>query len=226
MLSITTTSAWKLAYPGAQIGILEMSGVDNTRPTSALDAQKRAVEQQLRQSYAGFTRIEFLELPAMAAYQRYYKTFEKTYHVLLQLESIVLKGKSLPGVSPLVDACFVAEVESLILTASHDVGRLKPPLEIDVTHDGDQFTRMGGDPKMLPPGDMAMRDQTGVVCTILYGQDNISPVSTSTNHVVYVAYVPAGIENAQVQHHLSMIETYVREFAPGCSIEQRIVLIT
>ena len=225
-LTIASTPEWKSVYPGAQIGILEIGGVDNTQPAPALESNKRLVEQRLCQSFASFSRKEILELPVMIAYQHYYKKFEKTYHVLLQLESIVLKGKSLPNVSPLVDACFLAEVETLILTASHDVGRLKPPLMIDVTRSGDKFTRMNGEPKTLPPSDMAMRDQTGVVCTILYGQDNISPVSKSTNHVMYVSYVPAGIEKTQVEHHLALIEKYVREFAPGCVVEQSVVLST
>src|SRR5262245_24144930 len=61
----------------------------------------------------------------MAAYVRYYKRFSKTYHVQLQLESIVLKRKSLPSVSPLVDANFTAEVETLVLTAGHDAQKLE-----------------------------------------------------------------------------------------------------
>jgi DNA/RNA-binding domain of Phe-tRNA-synthetase-like protein len=225
-LSITATSEWGRLHAGALIGILEISGADNAHPSPTLEGQKRLAEQKLRQFYANFTRKELLELPVMAAYQRYYNQFEKTYHVLLQLESIVLKGKNLPNVSPLVDACFLAEVETLILTASHDADRLKPPLMIDVTRNGDQFTRMGGEPKILPPGDMAMRDQTGVVCTILYGQDNSSPVSKSTNHVVYVSYVPAGIESTQVKHHLAMIQDYVKVFAPESTVEKSVVLTT
>jgi len=47
--------------------------------------------------------------------------------VQLQVESIVSKGKSLPNVTPLVDANFVAEVETLVLTAGHDVAKLQAP---------------------------------------------------------------------------------------------------
>ena len=44
------------------------------------------VEASLRQRYAGYTRLDFLKLPVMAAYVRYYRSFDKTYHVLLQVE--------------------------------------------------------------------------------------------------------------------------------------------
>jgi len=46
----------------------------------------------------------------MAAFAQYYKRFDKTYHVLQQVESIALKGKHLPSMSPLVDSNLIAEM--------------------------------------------------------------------------------------------------------------------
>jgi DNA/RNA-binding domain of Phe-tRNA-synthetase-like protein len=91
------------------------------------------VEARLRERCKGFTRQDFLSLPVMSDYERYYKRFNKTYHVQLQVESIVLKGKNLPDVSPLVDANFVAEVETLVLTAGHDAAKLRGSISIDVS---------------------------------------------------------------------------------------------
>ena len=147
MLTITAAPEWKSVYPGAQIGILEIAGVDNTLRSDLLEAKKRALEARLQAHYTGFSRRDFLALPVMTAYERYYKRFDKTYHVLLQLESVVLKGKNLPEVSPLVDANFAAELDTLVLTASHDVALFQPPLLIDISHLGDEFIRMNGIPK-------------------------------------------------------------------------------
>jgi hypothetical protein len=47
-------------------------------------------------------------------YHDYYKRFKKTYHILLQLESIVFKNKSIPKVSSLVEAMFMAELKNLL----------------------------------------------------------------------------------------------------------------
>lgn len=226
MLAINATDAWRKAHPGAQIGLLEISGVDNTKLAPALDQEKRAIEGRLREKYAGFSREDFLALPVMAAYHRYYRKFGYTYHVLLQLESVVLKGKSLPNVSPLVDANFAAELETLILTAGHDVAQLEAPILIDVAREGDEITQMNGKLKNVPVGDMLMRDAHGVACTILRGQDNRSPISKATTHVLYVSYVPDGVTEEQVQAQLDAMEKYVRLFAPGCSVEQHSVIYT
>jgi DNA/RNA-binding domain of Phe-tRNA-synthetase-like protein len=170
-------------------------------------------------------RQELLALPVMAAYAQYYKRFGKTYHVQLQIESIVLKGKQLPNVSPLVDANFVAEVHTMVLTAGHDVDKLDGALSIDVSRDGDRFTQMSGTPKELLAGDMIMRDTKGICCSILYGQDNRSPISGQTSHVLYVSYAPAGVPAGTVEAQLRAIEENVRLVSPHAVTEQQHVLM-
>lgn len=225
MLAISGTYGWRSAHPGAVIGLLELAGVENTRSSPELDARKRQTEALLRERCKGFSRPDFLALPVMAAYEQYYKRFNKTYHVQLQVESIVLKGKSLPNVSPLVDANFVAEVETLVLTAGHDVAKLQGPISMDVSRDGDRITQMNGSSRDIRAGDMVMRDANGLCCSILYGQDNRSPISPATSHVLYVAYAPAGVPAETVEAQLAKIEGNVRLFSPKAMVEQRRLLV-
>ena len=224
MLSILVTDEWRNAHPGAIIGLLELSGVENTISTSGLDDRKRATEARLRERYQGFTRQDFLSLPVLLACETYYKRFNKTYHVQLQLESIVLKGKNLPDVSPLVDSNFVAEVETLVLTAGHDVAKLQGTVCIDVSREGDLMTQMNGTSKAVRAGDMIMKDAGGVCCTILYGQDNRSPISPETSHVLYVSYAPAGVPPDIVELQLHCIKENIDLFSPNAVVEQHRLL--
>lgn len=224
MLEISATDKWNLTHPGAMIGLLEISGIDNSRSSSILDERKRDIETQLRGQYKDFKRADFLALPVMAAYDQYYKRFNKTYHVQLQLESIVLKGKSLPNVSPAVDSYFMAEVETLILTAGHDAKKLNGPLLIDVSHEGDVIRQMNGGNKPIRAGDMVMRDAESICCSIIYGQDAHSLISADTSHILYVAYVPSGIPAATVEDQLRKIEVNIRSFSPQAVVEQRRLL--
>jgi len=224
MLLISATGAWRSGHPGAMIGLLELSGLQNDDPQHCLEEPKRKIEAGLRHRCQGFSRSDFLSLPVMAAYEGYYRRFDKTFHVLLQVESLVLKGKHLPAVSPLVDANFMAEVETFILTAGHDADRLVPPVQIDSSRDGDRFTQMNGTQKIIRVGDMIMRDAQGIACSILYGQDDRSPISAVTRHVLYVAYVPPGIPLEVVQIHLQNIEEIVRLFCPTAILESSQVI--
>jgi DNA/RNA-binding domain of Phe-tRNA-synthetase-like protein len=224
MLLISATDEWRTAHPGAVIGLLELSGVENTHPSLPLNERKRETEARLRERYQGFTRQDFLSLPVMLAYDQYYKRFNKTFHVQLQVESIVLKGKTLPDVSPLVDSNFIAEVETLVLTAGHDVAKLQGTILIDVSREGDQITQMNGVSKVIRAGDMIMRDANGISCSIIYGQDNRSPISTETSQVLYVAYAPTGVPAESVDTQLRRIEENIRLFSPMAIMEQHRLL--
>ena len=220
MIIITGSAEWSAAHPGAIIGLLELAGVENTLPGPQLAQRKRETEARLRKDYAGFSRKDFLALPVMAAYEQYYKRFDKTYHVQLQVKSIVLKARNLPDVSPLVDANFAAEVDTFVLTAGHDVTKLEEPVLIDVSRAGDEITTMSGATKLIRAGDMVMRDGHGVCCSILYGQDDRSPITAETRRVLYVSYAPPGVPAEAVEAQLRQIEQNVRLFAPQARVEQ------
>jgi DNA/RNA-binding domain of Phe-tRNA-synthetase-like protein len=225
MLSIDSSDAWRSAYPGAAIGLLELSEVQNSGSSAGLEARKRALEAQLRQAYQGYDREAFLAIPILAAYKQYYRAFKKTYHIQLQIESIVLREKRLPAVSPLVDANFIAEMETFVLTAGHDVDKLQPPVGMDISGEGEQIAQMGGGPKAIRAGDMIMRDAHGISCSVIYGQDDRSPITPATSHVLYVSYAPPGVDHDSVSAQLNAIEEYVRLFAPSAVVEQRRLLV-
>jgi len=222
-LAVSISPNWSETFPGAHIGLLLVEGVDNIPRPNPLDAQKRNLEDELRRRYAGMQRPDLVQLPILNAYRQYYKRFEKTYHVQLQLESVLLAGKSLPSVSPLVDACFAAELESLLLTASHDAGLLQPPVSIDVSTATDEITQLNGTARALKPGDMVMRDAGGVVCSVIYGQERDSAVTATTRDALYVTYVPAGITASEVADHQKKIAANIQLFAPEARLAYRIV---
>src|SRR3990172_4036179 len=222
--TISVSDEWKHAYPGAHIGLLLVGNVDNSRQARALDEHKAAVAARMRARFAGYGRKQLQEVDILKAYRNYYKKFDRTYHVQLQLESIVHKGKPLPNVNSLVDANFAAEMESMLLTAGHDADLLVLPVMIDVARGGEQFIQMSGERKTLKANDMMMVDAEGVVCTVLYGQDARTPISPKTSRALYVAYVPPGIAAETVHQHLERIKANVWLFALVAEIEYQAVI--
>lgn len=220
MLEINTTRDWHELFPGAHVGVLLIANVDNSRRATPLDERKRALEAHLRETFADQTRADLLELEVLKAYRAFYKGFGKTYHVQLQLESVVHKGKSLPSVSPLVDANFSAELETLVLTAGHDADLLRPPLTLDATRGGEPFRQLSGLQASLKPNDMMMSDREGVICTMLYGQDRRTPLSPATRRALYVAYAPPGVPVKMVEQQLDLILENIRLFAPKAEPDQ------
>lgn len=222
LLEVEVSQRWRQAFPGAQMGLLQVGGIDNSHYYPALEEHKRGLEAQLRERYSGYDRAALLQLEALKAYKAYYKRFSKTYHVLLQLES-VLGGKSLPAINPLVDACFAAELETHLLTASHDADKLAGKSVIEASSGQEQITQLGGSQKQIPPGDMLMRDALGVVCTVIYGPDQRTAITPATCSALYVTYVPPGIPAETVRAHQEAIKANLLRFAPQAEVGLQVI---
>src|ERR1700680_2072747 len=108
----TTGEKWRSLYSNASVGILTMKGVANPKGHAEIETRKQQLETDLRSRFAGVDRSKLKELPQIKAYDAYYGKFGKSYHVLLQLESVVLKGKHLPNSGSLVDNMFTAELRN------------------------------------------------------------------------------------------------------------------
>jgi len=217
MFSIT--SAWKSAFPGAHVGVLVMRNASNPAHHTALEKRKAELEEQLRSQFSGQDRVAIASHPVLKAYSEYYRQFKKTYHIQLQLESIVLKGKSIPSVAALVEAMFMAEMQDMLLTAGHDLDTLHLPLTLDVATGTERYTLLRGEEQTLKPGDMMIKDQMGIISSILYGPDQRTQITPETSNAIFTVYAPPGIEEQAVTEHLKHIKKNVMIFAPLAQVE-------
>lgn len=215
----TVSEAWKAAHPGASVGVLAIRGVINPKHHPSLDNHREELEQQLRLRYSGYDRAALKALPVISAYNAYYKRFKKTYHVQLQLESVIMAGKSIPRVATLVEAMFMAELKNHLLTAGHDLEALELPVGIDVAQGTEQYVRINGEEQQLKSGDMMISDATGVISSVLYGPDRRTRITPETKQVLFTVYVPPGIEEQLVSEHLQDILANVLMVAPAAEVE-------
>jgi DNA/RNA-binding domain of Phe-tRNA-synthetase-like protein len=213
------SNTWKAAYPSAHAGVLVMREAVNPAQHAELEKRKAALEEDLRVRFAGQDRLALLNHPILQAYEAYYKQFKKTYHVQLQLESILFKGKSIPRVAALVEAMFMAEMNDLLLTAGHDLDMLRLPLTLDVAQGNESYTLLRGEPQTPKAGDMLIRDGEGIISSIIYGPDQRTQITAQTRNVIFTTYAPSGIDEEAVNHHLQEIQHNVELIAPNAKIE-------
>lgn len=219
------SQAWKNAYPGAAVGVLAMREVSNPAHHAGLELEKNLIVEHLRSQFASLDRSQLEKLPVLRAYADYYKRFKKTYHVQLQLESILWKGKTIPSVAALVEAMFMAEVKNLLLTAGHDRDTLLEPVRLDVASGTESYTLMRGQPQGTKAGDMLISDQAGIISSIIYGPDQRTQIRESTRSVLFTVYAPPKIAVEAVEAHLDDMERYVRLVSPAAVTEWKRVLV-
>ena len=213
------SSAWKSTYANAHTGVLVMRGVANPAHHPELENQKALLEEQLRARFSGQDRAAIASHPVLRAYDDYYRRFKKTYHIQLQLESIVLRGKSIPSVAALVEAMFMAEMQDLLLTAGHDLDAIQLPLRLDVATGTEKYTLLRGEEQTLKPSDMVISDQSGIISSIIYGPDQRTQIKPETSNVIFTVYAPSGIEEPAVLEHLQHIRDNVMIFAPQAQVD-------
>ncbi len=216
---LIVSNAWREAFPGAAVGELAIRDVTNPESDAALERRKQALESQLRSRFSKGGRAAIKALPVIQAYAAYYERFNKTYHVQLQLESVALKGKSIPRVAALVEAMFMAELENLLLTAGHDLAAVQEPVRLDVSTGDERYVLLNGQEQVLKPGDMSVFDAQGVISDVIYGPDQRTRITATTRRALFVVYAPAGIGAEAVHRHLEGIQAHIALFAPQAAVE-------
>jgi DNA/RNA-binding domain of Phe-tRNA-synthetase-like protein len=214
MTECMSSEAWRSTYPGAHVGILAMRGVANPDHHAGLDKRKEELEKSIRSRYSGYDRADLKDLPALKAYGDYYRAFKKTYHLQLQLESILLKDRSIPQVAALVEAMFMAEMDNLLLTAGHDLEALEMPMVVGVSEGTESYVGIGGNEQRLKQGDMMISDARGILSSVIYGPAKRGRITRLTRQAIFTVYAPPGIGEEAVRKHLGDIQANVLVVAP------------
>lgn len=206
-------------YPEAHAGILVMRDVQNPGAHPELETRKRELERDLRAQFSGSDPKTLGSTPPIAAYTAFYKRFDKTYHVLGQLNSVVFKEKSIPSVSALVEAMFISELKNSLLTAGHDLDQVRSPITLNVSGGEEHFTVMRGVDQTLKAGDMYIADQQGILSSVIYGPDQRTQITADTKNALFTVYAPKGVDPLAVENHLKDIRDLVLLISPRAKLE-------
>lgn len=198
-------------YPHIHFGVLV---IKNFSPDETVDFIyfKDSEIRKIKNKYTDYERKTFKQSEPVCHYVNYYKKFKKTYHVLHQLESIILKGKTIPNTLPLIQAMFLAEVKHILLTGGYDLDKMEQPFSFDIAEGGEKYTGVSGREIELTNNDIYLRDAKGIVMSIIYGQDDRTRITENTNNAMFVIEGVNGITKEQLINELYDLLKYLRFF--------------
>jgi DNA/RNA-binding domain of Phe-tRNA-synthetase-like protein len=217
---IHISESFKQIYPDAHIGILTVKNITNQKSNQNLNNEKIKLEKLIKEKYSNHSRESLKEIHEIKVYNDYYKQFKKTYHVQLQLESIIFKGKSIPTVDCIVESMFMAELKNFLLTAVHDYDLLKLPLIADVSQGNENYMLLNNMDQILKKDDMFIKDNNGIISSIVYGPDKRTQVKHDTKNALFVVYAPKGISKECIENHLNDMKNYILLFSPDSIVEK------
>jgi len=179
-----------------------------------LDGLAAGIVSELRARFAAGGKDALKGDPVIAAYDGYYRQFRKTYHVALQLESVIWKGRGIESRNPIVKVMFMAELKNMLLTAVHDLAHVVFPVGAGLATGSEEYIAMGGEARVLKEGDMMIRDAQGILSSIVYGPDQRTAVTAGTTDLLFCVYAPPGVGEDRVRAHIEDIRRFIAVAAP------------
>lgn len=206
-MEIFISETLKVQFPNIKVGIIEIKKIYNKISDTNFEKAKLSLESHIRQNYTDVKNFEVIRKN-----NQYFKNFYSTYPILFQIQSI-LKGKSFPSTSCAVEAMFMAELESMFLTAGHDLDTIEGDLNVTLTKGEELYIKINKKNQSLKPNDIICFDGEGIISSVLYGPDFRTKITQSTSNCLFFSYFPYGEDDSKIQDHFNNILKYIKLFS-------------
>ena len=139
------------ALGGVPFGVLEVAYPERALwHTEDFHSMVEEHLRLLREKYADYDRKTLF---GENVYFRFFKKFKKTYPVMMQLESFLLKGRPFPMENPVTAIPFLVELETQILSGTHDVDDVHGTVRLFAGTEKAPFAGLRGEEVHTYPGD-------------------------------------------------------------------------
>jgi DNA/RNA-binding domain of Phe-tRNA-synthetase-like protein len=198
-MEVTIRPELKLMYPRVAFGSLTVKGVPNSNQNKDLEEAKHSLVRKIRKEYPDPSDDAVIKV-----YADYFKRWSRTYPIEFQIKSLK-SGRNLPRVSTLVDSMFIAELRNRILTSGHDLDLISGNAFFDLSDKGDEYMKLNGEKQSLPQSDVVLRDEEGILASVLYGPARRTSICPKTLNAQYFAWCPNGMPDDAILAHLNDI---------------------
>ncbi|MHA1978945.1 MAG: phenylalanine--tRNA ligase beta subunit-related protein [Candidatus Hodarchaeales archaeon] len=198
-MQVKTTERLKETYPESIFGNLIIRDAPNVKRNKILEEQKRSLEREITEKYAEVDKDSVI-----LYYNNYFKLWKKTYPIEYQIKTLKSGGK-FPQVSVIVDCMFIAELKNRILTSGHDLDEIKGDLTFDISQGGEQYLKINGQKQELKKNDVVLKDNEGLLASILYGPAKRTTISRKTRNALFFAWCPYKMDENLIMGHLDDI---------------------
>ena len=205
----------------SHVAVLEVKYPDSSEWNAAAFEQLRDRELEAIKKEGGDYDREtwFRQDP----YFRYFRKFKKTYPVMMQVESFLLKGRPFPEGRYINAVAFLTELKTRILMGTHDADRVEGDIVIYTETEKVPFPSIHGSEGHSYPGDTTGRDDGGVIISMIAGADSRTCLQDDSTHVLYLAFGTPSTSAEVLDECLDQAEQYVKTLAPNAVTERHLV---
>ena len=156
-------------------------------------------------------------------YFRFFKKFKKTFPIVLQFESAVIRGAGIPGENPVTDVPYLLELTSHVLSGTHDIDHIVGGVELYLSSERTNFPGMRGSEMHTYPGDFCARDGEGIIFSEIAGADGRTFARPESRRVFYPIFGTPGLPVEVIERAIDSLHRYVGVLAPEAVFKSEIL---
>jgi DNA/RNA-binding domain of Phe-tRNA-synthetase-like protein len=204
-------------FPELAVCLGLIKGVTVERTNSQIEELKSKITNEVKRSH----RIEELrDNPIVRAYRNFYWKLDidptKTRPSGEALLRRILRGKTLPTISTVVDAYNLASLKTIIPLSGFDLKLLNPPLEVRFSKENEEFQGIGmATPIKLKNNMLVLADKTGILCVYPYKDADATKITLSTKKVVIIGYGAPGIAENKLKNAVETTIRFIKQVSGG-----------
>jgi DNA/RNA-binding domain of Phe-tRNA-synthetase-like protein len=206
---------------GTAFGVLEVQYGD--RDTWQVEALRRREAEELDAIKATAASYDRAMVFGNNPYVRYFKKFKKTYQVLQQVESFLLKDRPFPQYDPIGETSFLVELKTHYLLGTHDIEKFQGQPVLYCPEEKTPFVGIGGRDVHAYPGDVTVRDDGGVTVSMIGGPDERTCLRPESTHIAYLIFGAPGVTDEEISAVMDELSTLVLLLAPTAKMEKQII---
>lgn len=155
-------------------------------------------------------------------YVRFFKKFKKTFPVMLQFESVVLKDRPFPSFNPVAEVAFLLEITNKVLSGAHDINCIDGDVTLYIATEKEDFEGIR-ETLHTYPNDFCARDNSGIIFSLIAGTDSRTSAKPDSTKILYPVFAAPDMDTAVIEKAFETLKKYVLTLAPDAEIETYII---
>ena len=155
-------------------------------------------------------------------YVRFFKKFKKTFPVMLQFESVVLKDRPFPAFNAVSEVAFLLEITQGVLSGAHDADCIDGDVALYLATEKEDFEGIR-ETLHTYPNDFCARDNSGIIFSLIAGTDRRTSAKPDSTKVLYPVFAAPDMDTAIIENAFETLKKYVLTLAPDAQVKTYIL---
>jgi DNA/RNA-binding domain of Phe-tRNA-synthetase-like protein len=207
-VNLIITDNYRLRFPNLPFGIGTIQDCTYFEKGESFKLFKRELLRKMRRK-ANLVQIE----ERINLYDQFFKEWGYPCPLPGHFKRTIEMG--FPIVNLYIDTHIIAEMCHGILMAIQNLDHFQGEWKLDLAIEGETFQGVSGRMILCKEGEIVLRDETGIVCSLFQGPDFRTKVDASNKSIVVYVFMAPGIQEEQVSNGIKLAIEILEKFGNG-----------